>query len=115
MFKSGSLNAAEDATSAPHSGMGAGLGTGGGGSTMGGGRGMGGGGRGGGMGRRGRMAGCFPGMGPYAYGCKRFAQFPTGDYDASISELQNYENMLKYQIQQIQERIDQLRREGGNQ
>ena len=118
MFKSGSLNVTEKATSAPHSGMGAGpsMGVGhrGGGSSMGSGGNRGGGGRRGGMGRVGCLGGGF-GMGPYVYGCRRVPQFPTGNYDASIMELENYENMLRYQIQQIQERIDQLRREGANQ
>jgi predicted Fe-Mo cluster-binding NifX family protein len=111
-FNSGSLSATDQATSAQHSGMGGG--GRGGGTGKGAGAGMGGGGRGGGMtgggpGRVGRGLGM--GMGRCFKSCYQYpGPSESIDEDEEINYLLNYENMLKYQIQQIQDRIDQLKK-----
>jgi hypothetical protein len=109
-FNSGSLSVTDQATSAQHSGMGDGGSRGGTGNGTG--AGMGGGGRGGGMygggpGRVGRGLG----MGRCFRSCYQYpGPSESIDKDDEIIYLLNYENMLKYQIQQIQDRIDQLKR-----
>ena len=52
------------------------------------------------------------GMGmPYGPGFMgAFPPFAARDKNQEIDYLQNYENVLKYQIQQIQDRIDQLKK-----